>query len=442
MSQSTSSQLPRRLGLWTSVAVVMGITIGSGIFKVPSSVAQSVDSVGAISLLWVLGGILSLCLALSLAELASMFPRPGGAFVFLRETYGPVVAFVFGWTFLIVNPASTAGIAIVFAEYLAHFMPLGDHGRRVAAAVMIALITLANYRSVSLAAGVQNLATSAKALALAALALLIFAFGRSSQGALAAPISFEVSNWGGFGVALIGVLFTYEGAAAFTALSGEVRDPARNLRRVLMYGVGLVTALYLLVNAAYLYVLPLEAMRNSSALVAADAMARVAGPVAANVIAALVVLSTFGAVAATSIADPRVFYSMTQEGLFFRVLGKAHPRFETPHIAIVVAGVLAILWVSSRTFEQLTAVFILGLYPFYALTALGVVVLRVRQPQLERPYRTWGYPIVPFVVAAAAVLVLVNSFIEQRMIFLVNVAISLSGIPLYYAWRAFTRRKS
>lgn len=420
----------------------MGITIGSGIFKVPSSIAQSVDSVGAISMLWVLGGVLSLCLASSLAELASMFPRPGGAFVFLRETYGPVVAFVFGWTFLIVNPASTAGIAIVFAEYLAHFVPLGDYGRRAAAAVMIALITLANYRSVPLAAGVQNIATSAKALALIGLALLIFTLGNSSQGALAAPISFEVSSWGGFGVALIGVLFTYEGAAAFCALSGEVRDPARNMRKVLMYGVGLVTALYLLVNAAYLYALPLEAMRNSSALVAADAMARVAGPTAANAIAALVVLSTFGAVAATSIADPRVFYSMAQEGLFFRSLARSHSRFETPHIAIVVAGIFAIVWVASRTFEQLISAFILGLYPFYALTALGVVVLRIRKPQLERPYRTWGYPIVPLVVAAAAILVLVNSFIEQRVIFLANVAISLSGIPAYYAWRAFTKAKA
>jgi APA family basic amino acid/polyamine antiporter len=307
---------------------------------------------------------------------------------------------------------------------------------------MIALITLANYRSVPLAAGVQNIATSAKALALIGLALLIFSLGNSSQGALAAPISFEVSSWGGFGVALIGVLFTYEGAAAFCALSGEVRDPARNMRKVLMYGVGLVTALYLLVNAAYLYVLPLEAMRNSSALVAADAIARVAGPTAASAIAALVVLSTFGAVAATSIADPRVFYSMAREGLFFRSLGRSHSRFETPHIAIVVAGIFAIVWVASRTFEQLISAFILGLYPFYALSALGVVVLRIRKPQLERPYRTWGYPIVPLVVAAAAILVLVNSFIEQRVIFLVNVAISLSGIPAYYAWRAFTKAKA
>jgi amino acid transporter len=442
MTDPNVSHLPRRLGLWTSIAVVMGITIGSGIFRVPSSVAQSVDSVGAIAMLWTLGGVLSLCLALSLSELASMFPRPGGIFVFLRETYGPVVAFVFGWTFLIVNPASWAGISLIFAEYLGHFIPLGDGGKRVVAATMIALITLANYRSVPLAAAVQNIATSAKALALIGLAAVIFALGKGSDGALAAPIHFSVSSWGAFGVALIGVMFTYEGAAAFCALSGEVRDPARNLPRVLLLGVALVTALYLLVNAAYLYVLPLEGMRNPSSLVAADAMARVAGHSAAHVISALVMLSTFGAVAATAIADPRVFYSMAQEGLFFRVLGKVHPRCETPHVAIVVAGVIAIVWVSSRTFEQLTSAFILGLWPFYALAVFGVLVLRVRQPQLPRTYRTWGYPVVPLIFVAAAILVLANAFIEQRTISLINVAISLSGIPVYYVWHAVNRRRA
>jgi len=420
----------------------MGITIGSGIFKVPSTVAQSVDSVGAIALLWVLGGVLSLCLALSLAELASMFPRPGGIVVFLRESYGPVVAFVFGWTFLIINPASWAGISLIFAEYLGHFIPLSDGERRAVAATMIALITLANYRSVPLAAGVQNIATSAKALALIGLAAVIFGFGKGSEGTLGAPIHFSVSSWGAFGVALIGVMFTYEGAAAFCALSGEVRDPARNLPRVLLFGVSLVTALYLLVNAAYLYVLPLDAMRNPTSLVAADAMARVAGHSAASVISALVMLSTFGAVAATAIADPRVFYSMAQEGLFFRELGKAHPRFQTPHVAILVAGVLAIAWVSSRTFEQLTSAFILGLWPFYALAVLGVIILRLRQPGLPRPYRTLGYPVAPLVFVASAILVLANSFMEQRTISLINVAISLSGIPVYFIWRAFTRAKS
>ena len=301
----------------------MGITIGSGIFRVPSSVAQSVDSVGAIALLWILGGVLSLCLALSLSELASMFPRPGGIFVFLREAYGPVVAFVFGWTFLLINPASWAGISLIFAEYLGHFVPLDAAEKRWVAAALIALITVANYRSVPLAAAVQNVATSAKALALLGLAVVIFALGKGSDGALAAPVSFTVSSWGGFGVALIGVLFTYEGAAAFCALSGEVRDPARNLPRALLYGVALVTALYLLVNAAYLYVLPIDALKNSS-LVAADAMTRVAGHSAASLISALVMLSTFGAVAATAIADPRVFCSMAREGLFFQALGKVH----------------------------------------------------------------------------------------------------------------------
>jgi len=432
--------LPRRLGLWTSMAIVMGITIGSGIFRVPSSIAQSVDSVGPIAFLWILGGVLSLCLALSLSELATMYPRPGGVFVFLREAYGPVIAFVFGWTFLLINPASWAGIALIFAEYLGHFVPLDAAEKRWVAGALIALITVANYRSVPLAAAVQNFATSAKGLALLGLAVITFALGAGSEGALAAPIRLQVSNWGGFGVALIGVLFTYEGCAAFCALSGEVRDPQRNLPRALLYGVGLVTLLYLLVNAAYLYVLPIEAMRNSS-LVAADAMTRVAGHFAAGTISALVMLSTFGAVAATAIADPRVFYSMAREGLFFKGLGKVHRSCETPHVAVLVAGAIAIVYVSLRNFDQLIATFILGLWPFYALAVLGVIVLRIRQPQTPRPYRTWGYPVVPLVVAAAAVLVLANSFREQPAISFLNVAISLSGIPVYFVWRAVTRPK-
>lgn len=440
MADPIASHLPRRLGLWTSTALVMGITIGSGIFRVPSSIAQSIDSVGTIALLWILGGVLSLCLALSLSELASMFPRPGGTFVFLREAYGPVVAFLFGWTFLLINPASWAGISLIFAEYLGHFVPLDAAEKRWVAGALIGLITFANYRSVTLAAAVQNVSTSAKALALLALAAAIFALGKGSDGALAAPIHLNVSNWGAFGVALIGVLFTYEGAAAFCALSGEVRDPARNLPRALLYGVALVTALYLLVNAAYLYVLPIDALKNSS-LVAADAMARVAGHSAASLISALVMLSTFGAVAATAIADPRVFYSMAREGLFFQALGKVHPRCETPHVAVLVAGVIAIVYVSLRNFDQLIATFILGLWPFYALAVLGVIVLRFRQPQTPRTYRTWGYPVVPLVFVAAAILVLANSFLEQRAISLLNVAISLSGIPVYFVWRAFTRPK-
>jgi len=441
MPEFSPSTLPRRLGVWTATAIVLGITIGSGIFRVPGSIAQHVDTVGAMALLWMLGGAIVLCLALSLAELATMFPRPGGIIVFVREAYGSLLAFLFGWTFLWINPASWAAISLIFAEYLGHFIPLTDFERRVVAAALIAVITLANYYSVPIAAMVQNVATSAKALALVALAGGIFMLGSGTDGALAAPISFEITNVGGFGLALILVLFAYEGAAAFCALSGEIRDPSRALPKALIAGMLIVIVLYLLANAAYLFALPIDAL-TSSDLVAADAMTKTAGPSAASLISGLVMLSTFGAVAATAIADPRVFYAMAQENLFFRGLGRVRPKSETPHVAILVAGAIAILYVLVRGFEQLATSFILGLWPFYALAVIGVIVLRIRRPELPRPYRVLGYPVVPLIFVAASIFILGNALIEQPGITLLNVALTLSGIPVYYIWRAAQRHKA
>lgn len=441
MTDFSAATLPRRLGVWTATAIVLGITIGSGIFRVPGSVAQHVDTVGAIALLWVLGGVIALCLALSLAELATMFPRPGGIIVFIHEAYGPLLAFLFGWTFLWINPASWAAISLIFAEYLGHFIPLTDFERRLVAATLIALITLANYYSVPIAALVQNIATSAKALALLALAIGIFALGSGADGALAAPISFEIRDVGGFGLALILVLFAYEGAAAFCALSGEIRDPARSLPRSLIGGMLIVIVLYLLVNAAYLYALPIAALK-SSGLVAADAMASTIGASAATLISGLVMLSTFGAVAATAISDPRVFYAMAQENLFFHGLGRVRPRSETPHVAILMAGVIAILYALVRGFEQLATGFILGLWPFFALAVFGVIVLRIRRPGQPRPYRVLGYPVVPLVFVAASICIMGNALLEQPQVTLLNVALTLSGIPVYYCWRAWRRQQN
>jgi amino acid transporter len=439
MAESAPSILPRRLGVWTATAIVLGITIGSGIFRVPGSVAQHVDTFGATALLWMLGGIITLCLALSLAELATMFPRPGGIIVFVREAYGPLIAFLFGWTFLWINPASWAAIALIFAEYLGHFVPLDEPGRRLVAAALIALITLANYYSVPIAAALQNVATSAKALALVALSAGLVLLGPGTDGALAAPLSFEIRDPGGFGVALILVLFAYSGAAAFCALSGEIRDPARALPQSLIVGMLAVILLYLVTNAAYLYALPMDAL-SASGLVAADAMVRTAGSSAASLIAALVMLSTFGALAATALADPRVFFAMAQEELFFHNLGRVRPKSDTPHVAILVAGAIAILYVVVRGFEQLAAGFILGLWPFYALAVVGVIVLRIRRPDWPRPYRVLGYPWVPLTFFAASLLILGNALIEQPGITLLNVGLTLSGIPVYFIWRASTRR--
>src|SRR5262245_53223458 len=191
MTDRAPGTLSRLLGTWTATAIVMGIIIGSGIFRVPSSIVQEVGSVGAFALLWLIGGVLTLCLAWSMAELSTMFPRPGGVIIYIRETYGPVVAFVFGWTFLWVNPASWAGIALIFAAYLGHFIPLTDGGRHAVAIGLIAAITWANYRSVPLAATVQSFATTAKVLALVGVAVVIFALGSGEHGAFSTPVTFE-----------------------------------------------------------------------------------------------------------------------------------------------------------------------------------------------------------------------------------------------------------
>ncbi|MBS0417740.1 MAG: amino acid permease [Proteobacteria bacterium] len=430
--------LPRRLGVWTAAMAVVGIIVGSGIFRVPSSVATDLHSVGTIGAVWVAGGLITLCLALSLAELAALYPSAGGSYVYIREAYGPMVAFLYGWTFMLINPAVWAGIALIFAEYLSHFIPLGLGARRAVAATLIGFATLANYRSVWLAVALQNIAAIAKSAAIFVVAAVIFALGTRMEGAFAAPVSFDFPSVGVVGGALIGVLFAYEGAASFCALSGEIKEPGRSLPLALTAGVGIVIVLYLLINAAYLYVLPLKAVASSN-LVAADAVMKVGGQTAAGLVAALVMLTTFGALISTAIADPRVFYAMSTDGLFFRNVGAVHPRFQTPHLAVLMSGAIAVLYVSLHNFEELTAIFILGLWPFYALTAFAVIVLRFKHPTLERPYRTPGYPLVPLIFVASGILMLASSLVQQTRLTLIDMSITLAGIPVYFVWRAVGR---
>jgi basic amino acid/polyamine antiporter, APA family len=431
---AAAGALPRRLGMWSMVAIIMGTMIGSGIFRTPAQIAEAVGSVGGVAAVWIVGGLVTICLALCLAELGAMFPRAGGLYVYLHEAFGPIVAFVFGLTFLFINPSQWAAISLIFSEYLGSFVPLTDGGKRVAASALILFVSVTNYFSVGFAAAIQNFATSAKALALAAIALIIFLLATGTTGAMAQPVEWSAPSIGVFGVALIAVLWPYEGVAGSCAIAGEVRDPARNVPRALIVSVLIVMALYLLVNTAYLYVLPLE-VAASSTLIAADAMSAVAGAGGAAVIAACVMLSTFGAVAATSISDPRVFYAMARDGLFFKRIGSVHPRYATPHIAIALSGGLAIAYIWVRTFEQLAAQFVIGMWLFYTLAAVGLIVLRIKRPDAARPYRIWGYPVVPIVFVIGAGGLLVNTLWELPGITSANLAVMLAGIPLYFLWK-------
>jgi amino acid transporter len=433
-------RLPRRLGVFSAVAVLVGSTIGSGIFRVPSTVAADVGSLGAIALIWILGAVVALFGALTLAELAALFPRSGGIYVFLREAYGPLPAFLFGWTeLLVIRPSALGAIAMIFATYTAALFGLGETAVRYVAGAVIIVLAAANVRSVLWGAAVENLTTVAKVIALAGVALIAFAFGDPSAGALARTFSFEPNSWGGFGVALIAVLWAYDGWADLTFIAGEVRDPERTMPRALLLGTTLVVALYLLVNLAYLYVLPIDEMADST-LVAADAATKIFGAVGASIISALVMLSTFGALNGSTMTGPRILYAMAEDGLFFRPISWVHAKWQTPYAAIILTSSLGVAYVSVRGFERLAGDFILGIWPFYALAVGAVFILRRRRPDLVRPYRAVGYPIVPLVFLLASALMLGNSLVQQPASTLLDFGIILIGIPVYALWLRFRSR--
>ena len=439
-SSTAPDRLPRRLGLVSATAVLVGSTIGSGIFRVPSSVAAEVGTVGAIALLWIVGALVALFGALTLAELAALYPRSGGIYVYLREAYGPVPAFLFGWTeLLVIRPSALGALALVFASYTGTFFPLGDSGERILAAAAIAFLALTNVRSVDWGAFVANLTTAAKVLALALVGLIAFVFGDMSQGALGASIEWAPLTWGGFGVALISVLWAYDGWADLTFMAGEVKEPERTMPRALLFGTAIVVVMYLIVNAAYLWVLSVPEMAASQ-LVASDAAQRIFGVVGASIISALVMLSTFGALNGSTMTGPRILYAMAEDRLFFKPIAHVHPRYRTPDASILLCATLGIAYVSIRSFERLAGDFILGIWPFYALAVGAVFILRRRRPDVERPYRTAGYPAVPLVFLLASVLMLLNSLIRDTWPTLLNFGIILLGIPVYYVWN--TRRRS
>ncbi|HSU16534.1 amino acid permease [Longimicrobium sp.] len=439
---AAADRLPRSLGVWSAAAVLVGSTIGSGIFRIvggENGVAARVGTVGAMSLLWIVGALVALTGALAIAELATMFPRSGGIYVFIREGYGPLPAFLFGWTeLLVIRPSALGAIAVLFAEYAGRFFHYGDLGMRLVAAAAILLLGLANLRSVRWAAAVQDLSTLAKVLAIAGLAVAAFLFARPGQGAFAGPIDWSPTTWTGFGLALVSVMWAYDGWADLTFISGEVKDPARTLPRAIIGGVLGIVAIYIAVNAAYLYVLTVPEMVGSK-LVAADTATKVFGAVGSSVVAAMVMVSAFGALNGSMMTGPRIFFAMADDGNFFRPIAAVHPRYRTPYAAILLATALGIAYVSFRTFEQLADAFILGIWPFYALAVGAVYILRRRRPDFPRPYRTWGYPVVPAIFLIASVGMLLNALISDPVVTLICFGVILAGIPVFLVWKGGSR---
>lgn len=439
-------RLPRKLGFASAAAVLIGSTIGSGIFRTPAVVAGRLDVVWLFLGAWVLGGAVAVAGALSFAELSAMMPRTGGVYVYLRRSYGKMAAFLFGWTqLLVLRPASYGAISITCSEYLwrvfdvdGAVLVVGPLTRaQVLAGVLVVVVGWINYRGIERGAWVQNVSTVLKIGALLALVGLgLVSLGGEPSRLGPAPVPGEgLSMLSAFGLAMVPVLWSYDGWSDVAYVGGEVKDPQRTLPRAFFFGAGVVAVLYLAVTVAYLLVVPLEAMPGSK-LIAADVASSVIGPVGVVLVSGAVALSTFGTLNGSMMTGPRIFFAMAEDGVFFRRLAQVQPRYGTPGGAIALSVVLGVVFVSVRSFAELADQFVIGIWPFYALGVAAVFVLRRREPDAERPYRTWGYPLVPALFLVAAVFLLGNYLVQEPLTVLANVVVLLTGVPVYLAWTA------
>ena len=435
-------RLPRHLGLWSAVAVLIGTTIGSGIFRVPATVAERLHYPGPVFLAWVIGGLVALFGALTLAELAGALPRSGGVFAYILESFGPLPAFLFGWSELAVIRASALGaIATIFAEYLGYFVRLTPMQVRWVGAVAVVAVGLLNYVGVNRAAVVMNLTTVAKYTALAALVLLAFTVGNGSTSHFT-PVWGPSVNISLIATALIAIMWTYDGWADLSFMGGEVKNPGRTLPMALIVGTFSILVIYLLLNLAYIYLVPLPEMARSP-LIAATAAERipVLGRYAGAIISLVVMISCFGTLHGSMMTGPRIFFALSDRGLFFQSIARVSPRYHSPSVAIWLATALGVVYVLLNDFQQLADKFILGIWPFYALAVGAVFVLRRTRPDLPRPYRTWGYPVVPILFLLASVGMIVNALWTDPLNTGVTFGIILLGIPVYLAWRAWSKKK-
>ncbi|MBU4255381.1 MAG: amino acid permease [Acidobacteria bacterium] len=432
------SDLPRVLKLWDIVGIVVGGVIGSGIFIVPAAIASNVTSPLLILAVWVTGGILSFFGALAFSELGAAYPQAGGSYVYLREAYGPLVSFLFGWTlFLVIDTGAIATLAVAFSSiYLPHFFTMTPQVQKLIAVVFVLALVSINYVGVRWGANVQNLLTAIKFTALGGICfvLLVFGKGNTANFVSPAPESFSWGLVGSFGVAVVAVLWAYKGWEAATYSAGETKNPGKNLPLGLFIGIVSVIGIYIVTNLAYLYLFPAEKIAQSER-VASDAMSLIIGPIGASIVAALILISMTGAANQILLTSPRVYYAMAHDGLFFNKLKSVHRRFLTPHLAIVTMGVWSIILSVSGTFEQLFTYVVFGQWIFFGMTAGAVFILRKKRPDLPRPYKTFGYPVTPFLFILAALFISFNTLINEFLNALAGLAIIALGLPAFLYWR-------
>jgi len=448
-----TTDLKRELGLFDAIMINAGTMIASAIFIVPATVAAAVNGTALMTLVWVVGGIVSLLGALSVAELAAAYPEAGGQYAYLREAYGTAWAFLYGWAnFSVINTASIAAIAVGFARYIGFFTPLTETAVRVVAIASIVALTLLNCRGVRLGATTQNILTILKIGALVTLITTSFILpgGSPSHWQPLWPSEGVGQMIGPFGVAMVGVLWAYDGWIETTYVGSEIMDPGRNLPRSIILSTLIVIALFTLASIAYVYVLSPAGMSGSE-LVAADAAKVTMGGIGALFVVIAILISTLGANNGIILTAARIPYAMARQGMFFQAQGRVHSRYATPVVALLTQGVVAsaltlvpkcivipkILTICSTRplYDQLATYVVFAQFVFYALSAGAVIRLRKTAPQIARPYRTWGYPVTPIVFIAFAVWLVYNTIVETPKDSAIGAGLILLGLPGYYYWR-------
>jgi APA family basic amino acid/polyamine antiporter len=452
------TELKRDLGLWAAVAIVIGTVIGSGLFRVPQTMVQNVGTAGWVMAVFVVGGLLSLAGALSYAELAAAMPGAGGEYVYLTEAYGPIWGFLYGWTQMwVAKTGSIATLATAFFEYLANFrpemehvfysvpLPIGEHGGplplrygQLLAMALILFLALINYFGAKFGGNVQIFMTAVKIGSIAAIILAGLVYRTASTEIPHAPL--VPITAAGFFVALVGALWAYDGWNNVSMVASEVKRPQRNLPLALIGGTLVVMVLYLMANTAYFHVLS-NAEVAGNKRVAAAMMARVVGPWGSSAVSIAVMISIFAALNGSILTGARVPYAMARDGLFFRSFAHVHPRFATPSVSILGLSLWSAVLVLSGRYDQLYNYVIFASWLLYGMTTAAVLVLRRTRPDMERPYRTLGYPLVPILFVAASLLLegftLINSPREAGA----GIVLIMAGLPFYFYWKRQNRRK-
>jgi APA family basic amino acid/polyamine antiporter len=453
---SDRAGLVRGLGLLDSTTLIVGSVIGSGIFVAPSIMAGYVQTPGLLVGLWILGGVLTLFGALAYGEMAAALPRAGGQYVFLKEAFSPLWGFLYGWTFLLaINTGFIAAVAVAFAKYLGVFLPgigegtvlfaIGKYPFSTAQAVglvVIAALTWINVTGLRTGAIVQNVFTIAKVAAVAVLVVLAIASGKGSLdhfhplvGKALGPEGLKIGLFAALGVAMSKALFAYDAWNSVTFAAEEMHDPEKNLPRALVLGTVGIMAVYCSAVAVYLYMVPIQEMfAVKDGRIAAEAAQRMLGAPGAAFIAIAIMVSTFGCVNGLILAGARVLYAMGRDRLFFDRVAEVHPTYHTPAAALVLQGGVAAVLTLTGTYSDLLTLTAFASLLFNTLTVVGLFVLRSRQPDLPRPYRAWGYPVLPALYVLVSIFFLYNILVGDPRNSGMGLALAALGLPAYLYW--------